>query len=47
MLIDEIAEGLQPSVLLRLAEVLLEELRARSDNLIEQNVEFALAARGR
>jgi ABC-type branched-subunit amino acid transport system ATPase component len=49
MLIDEIAEGLQPSVLLRLAEVLLEELRASDLTilLIEQNMEFALAVADR
>jgi branched-chain amino acid transport system ATP-binding protein len=45
MLIDEITEGLQPSVILRLAEV----LRAEKDRsgtailLVEQNVRFALS----
>ena len=44
MLIDEISEGLQPSVIERLAEVLREERDAThvSILLIEQNVPFAL-----
>jgi len=45
MLVDEISEGLQPSVILRLAEVLRSELKALdlSILLIEQNVQFALS----
>lgn len=49
MLIDEVTEGLQPSIIRRLAEVLRTELRA-SDLailLIEQNVGFALATADR
>jgi branched-chain amino acid transport system ATP-binding protein len=45
MLIDEITEGLQPSVILRLAEVLRAE-RQRGGTailLVEQNVRFALS----
>ena len=45
MLVDEITEGLQPSIVLRLAEVLRAEMRALdlSILLVEQNVRFALA----
>ena len=45
MLIDEITEGLQPSVILRLTEVLRAELKAfdLSILLVEQNVRFALS----
>jgi branched-chain amino acid transport system ATP-binding protein len=45
LLIDEITEGLQPSIIVRLADVLRAEQRA--DNaailLVEQNVRFALS----
>ena len=44
MLVDEITEGLQPSVINRLSEVLKEE-RDRNGTailLVEQNVRFAL-----
>ena len=49
MLIDEIAEGLQPSVILRLAEVLRAELRTLDLTilLIEQHVRFALSVASR
>lgn len=49
MLVDEITEGLQPSVILRLAEVLRAELRSLdlSILLVEQNVRFALAVADR
>jgi branched-chain amino acid transport system ATP-binding protein len=45
MLIDEITEGLQPSVILRLAEVLRAEKQAGGAAilLVEQNVRFALS----
>lgn len=45
MLIDEVAEGLQPSVIHRLVEVLRAQVDQRdlSILLIEQNVRFALA----
>lgn len=45
MLIDEITEGLQPSVILRLADVLRQEKSANGTAvlLIEQNVSFALS----
>jgi ABC-type branched-subunit amino acid transport system ATPase component len=45
VLIDEIAEGLQPAVIARLQEILAEERRARGTTivLVEQNVGFALA----
>jgi branched-chain amino acid transport system ATP-binding protein len=45
MLIDEITEGLQPSVILRLAEVLRAEQKAEGAGilLVEQNVRFALS----
>lgn len=45
MLVDEISEGLQPSVILRLAEVLRSEMKALDLTilLIEQNVQFALS----
>ena len=49
MLIDEISEGLQPSVIDRLATALRDE-RAQSRTsilLIEQNVKFALAVADR
>jgi len=44
MLLDEITEGLQPSVIERLAEALLGERKKRGTTmlLIEQNVPFAL-----
>ncbi len=44
MLIDEITEGLQPSIVLRLTEVLRAELKSfdLSILLVEQNVRFAL-----
>jgi ABC-type branched-subunit amino acid transport system ATPase component len=49
LLIDEITEGLQPSIILRLTEVLRAEQRA--DNaailLVEQNVRFALSLANR
>ena len=49
MLVDEITEGLQPSIILRLAEVLRAEMRALdlSVLLVEQNVRFALAVADR
>ena len=49
MLIDEITEGLQPSIILRIAESLRMELRALdlSILLIEQNVRFALSVADR
>ncbi|HQT75557.1 MAG: ABC transporter ATP-binding protein [Rhodospirillales bacterium 20-64-7] len=49
MLVDEISEGLQPSVILRLAEVLRSELKALGLTilLIEQNVQFALSVASR
>ena len=45
MLIDEITEGLQPSVILRLADVLRAEQRSGGAAivLVEQNVRFALS----
>jgi ABC-type branched-subunit amino acid transport system ATPase component len=45
MLVDEISEGLQPSVILRITEVLRTELQGSelSILLIEQNVQFALS----
>ncbi|MBV9782643.1 MAG: ABC transporter ATP-binding protein [Acidisphaera sp.] len=45
MLVDEISEGLQPSVILRMAEVMRSELSGSqlSILLIEQNVQFALS----
>ena len=45
MLIDEITEGLQPSVILRLLEVLRGEKHAGGTAilLVEQNVRFALS----
>lgn len=49
LLIDEISEGLQPSVILRLAEVLRRECAARELTIliIEQNVRFALSVASR
>ena len=49
MLVDEITEGLQPSVILRLAEVLRAEMRALdlSILLVEQNLRFALSVADR
>jgi branched-chain amino acid transport system ATP-binding protein len=49
LLVDEITEGLQPSVIQRLAEVLSAERRdsAVSILLVEQNVRFALAVADR
>jgi len=49
MLVDEISEGLQPSVILRLAEVLRSEMKALDLTilLIEQNVQFALSVASR
>ncbi len=49
MLVDEISEGLQPSVIQRLVEVLREERRETglSILLVEQNVRFALAVADR
>lgn len=49
MLVDEITEGLQPSVIERLAEVLRAERDASGTSilLIEQNVKFALAVADR
>jgi branched-chain amino acid transport system ATP-binding protein len=49
MLVDEITEGLQPSVVLRLAEVLRAEMQALdlSILLVEQNVRFALSVADR
>jgi len=49
MLIDEITEGLQPSIILRLADVLRTELKELdlSILLVEQNVRFALAVADR
>ena len=45
MLIDEITEGLQPSVILRLTDVLRAEKQAGDTAilLVEQNVRFALS----
>ena len=45
MLVDEITEGLQPSIILRLADVLRREKSANGTAilLIEQNVSFALS----
>jgi branched-chain amino acid transport system ATP-binding protein len=45
MLIDEITEGLQPSVILRLADVLRAEKQSGGAAilLVEQNVRFALS----
>jgi ABC-type branched-subunit amino acid transport system ATPase component len=49
LLIDEITEGLQPSVILRLAEVLRGQSRTEGSAvlLIEQNVRFALSVADR
>ena len=49
MLLDEISEGLQPSVVDRLAGVLAAERKAHSTAmlLVEQNVAFALAVADR
>ena len=49
MLVDEISEGLQPSVIDRLAGVLAEERRMHGTAmlLVEQNVAFALAVADR
>jgi ABC-type branched-subunit amino acid transport system ATPase component len=49
MLVDEISEGLQPSVILRLSEVLRTEMASRELTilLIEQNVQFALSVASR
>jgi branched-chain amino acid transport system ATP-binding protein len=48
LLIDEISEGLQPSVIARIAEVLrLEKQAGTAMLLIEQNVAFALAVADR
>ncbi len=49
MLIDEISEGLQPSVVERLAQVLRSEREASQVSilLIEQNIKFALAVADR
>lgn len=49
MLVDEITEGLQPSVINRLADVLRTEVRALGVAilLIEQNISFALAVADR
>jgi ABC-type branched-subunit amino acid transport system ATPase component len=49
MLIDEITEGLQPSVVERLAAALRPERERRGTTmlLIEQNVSFALAVANR
>jgi branched-chain amino acid transport system ATP-binding protein len=49
MLIDEITEGLQPSIIAQLATVLRTELKQLdlSILLIEQNVRFALAVADR
>jgi ABC-type branched-subunit amino acid transport system ATPase component len=49
MLIDEISEGLQPSVVARLVEVLKSEREASQVSilLIEQNIAFALAVADR
>ena len=45
VLVDEISEGLQPAMVTRLREVLMEERRATglAIVLVEQNVDFALA----
>ena len=45
LLIDEISEGLQPAVILRLAEVLRAEQQSEGTAilLVEQNVRFALS----
>jgi branched-chain amino acid transport system ATP-binding protein len=45
VLVDEISEGLQPAMVTRLREVLMEERRAAGLTivLVEQNVDFALA----
>ncbi|WP_102222637.1 ABC transporter ATP-binding protein [Acidimangrovimonas sediminis] len=44
LLIDEISEGLQPTVIARIAEALREERRSRGTTilLVEQNLDFAL-----
>jgi len=49
MLVDEITEGLQPSIILRLADVLRREKSANGTAilLIEQNVSFALSVADR
>lgn len=49
MLVDEITEGLQPSIVLRLADVLRQEKSANGTAmlLIEQNVSFALSVADR
>jgi branched-chain amino acid transport system ATP-binding protein len=49
MLVDEITEGLQPSIILRLAQVLRQEKSANGTAilLIEQNVSFALSVADR
>jgi branched-chain amino acid transport system ATP-binding protein len=49
LLIDEISEGLQPSVILRLAEVLRRECATRELTIliIEQNLRFALSVASR
>jgi branched-chain amino acid transport system ATP-binding protein len=49
MLIDEITEGLQPSIILRLIDVLRTQNKAEGSAilLIEQNVRFALAVADR
>jgi branched-chain amino acid transport system ATP-binding protein len=45
VLVDEISEGLQPAMVMRLREILVEERRAHrvSIVLVEQNIAFALA----
>ncbi|HUN40237.1 MAG TPA: ABC transporter ATP-binding protein [Acetobacteraceae bacterium] len=49
MLVDEITEGLQPSIVLRLADVLRQEKSANGTAilLIEQNISFALSVADR
>lgn len=49
MLVDEITEGLQPSVIERIGEALLHERRERGTTmlLVEQNVPFALGVADR